>query len=79
MLYLYHSQGDYCLVNTNTLTPSGWRETAARTIREYFNTRPVPYPEHTCFTDNSSYELIGTYPLYTTLKEFYDNYPELFI
>ena len=78
MLHLYHSQGDYCLVNTNTFTSSGWRETAAHTIRDYFSARLAPYPRHTCFTDNSSYDLVGTYTC-TTLKEFYDNYPELFI
>ena len=78
MFYLYHSQGDYCLVNTSTLTPSDWSDSTSETIRKFFNLRPVPYPEHTCFTDNSSYDLVGTYTC-TTLKEFYDNYPELFI
>lgn len=79
MLYLYHSQGDYCLVNTDTFTPGGWRETATAAISTYFNNYLAPYPEHTCFTYNADYELIATFPALTSLKDFYDQFPEIFI
>lgn len=79
MLHLYYHDTTYCLVNTATLTPSLWCGSAEDTIYRFFKDRPVPYPEHTCFTDNADYELIATFPALTSLKDFHDQFPEIFI
>jgi hypothetical protein len=78
MLHLYLGNTDYCLADPTTFKVSYWSLSPQEAIESFFNLTDYPYPEHTCFTDNDDYALVGTYTC-TTLKEFYDNYPELFI
>lgn len=77
MLSLYQDKEDYVLCDHATRLVGNWCSDPIDAVRTFYKFID-PCDTHSVFSRNK-YTLISTYNSYTTLTDFQQHYPELFI
>lgn len=77
MITLYQDKNYYTFSDPVSHTStSDWSKSIEEAVTNYLQNARAGYYDHSTFTDDHNYTILGTF---TTLKNFKNNYPELFI
>jgi hypothetical protein len=79
MIYLYYLEGDYCLSNPYSHKVGLWNSTPGEAVVSYFECSTPCLTHSTFFYTGYTYTLVMTFPVLTSLKDFHDQFPEIFI